>query len=458
MGSTYKTAQITRPGQSVFLATPAKERIKPGYAYSLAITTSELTAKGIPFELAIMEDNCHVDDGRNSLARDFLYNSQCTDMVFIDADLRWNPAMLLRLLSHDSEDIVAGAYPFKSYPIKFPVGKIFPDEENAKDGLLSVSYAPTGFMRIPRGVFEKLIPVQTKRGSKVPTHRFFERRYTVNTYDGGDVTFCRKWIAMGGKVLVDSKLTLEHIGEWRWSGCFLDHLSKEENRERHTEKSTDPVPELDVTQKQNPPSLVDAIQALRDGEESDEDFQAIADIWGNKPFAATWQLGKIAWIKAMSMTAGEKILECGSGYTSVILAIAAEKKKLSLTILEHEAPRIPIIQKWLNTYDLPAVVIHAPIFDRSKWYEYKPDFKPDFILIDGPPRWMKKDRFYPLRQPGGDGMAVLADDANPKIKTLMDSLGVDCVMFDVGERQACAGVIKERNKNGKLPEGALSTG
>jgi hypothetical protein len=446
MGCTYKSPQVTRPGQSIFLATPAKERIKPGYAFALAMTVSELTRRGVPFQLSIMEDNCHVDDGRNELCRIFLYETQCTDLVFIDADIRWQPNMLMQLISHDSYNIVAGAYPFKSYPIKFPVGKLLQNEgeENAKKGLLSVSYAPTGFMRIPRSVFDKLTPHQTKRGRKNPTHRFFERRYTASTYDGGDVAFCRKWISENGLVLIDSKLKLEHIGEWRWTGCFLDYLASDEKKELHTTKSKDPVPKHEPD-KDVKVSLADVIQSLEDDSSSSEDFIALADAWGNKPWAATSSYTELVWNIVMDLPDNSTVLECGSGMTTLVLGIAAKHKNLNIITLEHDQTWYERTKKWLDIYDIKVNLIKTEIDDKTKWYkigEGDPGWTIDLLVLDGPPRWLGADRLHPLKQPWAKGSRAIIDDVNNNVMNKLNQIDGKWEPFNLDGRGGCVGRMK----------------
>jgi hypothetical protein len=443
MGCTYKSPKFTRGGQSVFIATPAYQLVKPGYAYSLAMTTSELTHRGIPFELAIMHDNCHVDDGRNALVKDFLYDSQCTDFVFLDADLRWEVKMFMRLLSHDSENIIAGAYPLKSSPTRFPVGKILDgpeDIDNIKKGLISVSYAPTGFMRIPRTVFEKLKDSQTKRGRVKPTLRYFERRYTDETYDGGDVTFCRKWIGAGGKVLIDGKLVLEHIGEHRWGGCFLNYLAKEENRNVHTINTKDPTPKY-KPDTSNKASFADAVQSLEDDKSSIEDFKVIANSWGNKPWAATPEYAELAWKMAMELNPGDTLLECGSGFTSIVLGLAAKKRGFRHIILENNYVWVGTLKKWFEGLGLRSELIHSKYNRIKRWYEYEPDkdTKIKLLIIDGPSRDIGGMRLYPVSQPWSDGAALLVDDT-----ISIEGHGA-WKQLKLGGRSAVAGYVKSNN-------------
>jgi len=460
MGITYKSPRLTRPGQSVCIATPAYDSIKPGYAFSLALTTAELTAKGIPFELLIMHGNCHVDDGRNSLVTDFLHDTQCTDLVFIDSDLKWDAKTFLQLIKHDTVDIVAGAYPLKSFPKKFPIGKIL----NAHpDGLLEVSYAPTGFMRIPRTVFEKLIPSQTKRGKEKPTYRFFERRYTERTYDGGDVTFCRKWIAAGGKVIVDPRLVLDHIGEYRWSGCFLDYLAKDENRELHTVNSKDPVPEYKPDQPQEkqvvipkaspvgkPPSIYDPaffvlVEALATDPEI-KHFQALADLWGNKPWAATAEYCEMAYKMVANLKPGQVVLECGSGLSTIVIAIAARRFGVLHTVLEHTDEWQDRVLKWFGSINLTAQFPKVNYDRETQWYDFS-GAKPDLIIIDGPPRYLGADRLYPLKQEWIGSSGVLIDDASSKILEQLKSISGQWVPMVLGGRPCAAGRAGETNDN-----------
>ncbi len=468
MGTTYRAARVGGPAQSIFIATTAYELIKPIYAFSLVETVAELCHRGIPFQFVIMEGNCHVDDARNSVVKEFLA-TQCTDLIFIDSDVGWAPRMFLQLITHKTEDIVAGAYPLKSFPQKFPVGRIL---KAHPDGLLEVSYAPTGFMRIPRGVFEKLIPTTTRRGKEEPIYRFFERRYSETTYDGGDVTFCRKWIARGGKVIVDPRLTLTHSGEYRWTGNFLNFLSKDENRRLHTSKSHDPVPiykpdhpQVRTTPRQEAPKLPVsgtpcgklpedgvshiAIEAMLHGKPTLEHFKALADIWGNKPWAATAEYIELAYKMAMNLPAGSKILECGSGISTIILALAAKRKGLSLITLEHTDEWQNNALSWLEAIDLehtdgakfnlPVEFPKVNVLRQIRWYDYEPKFTPDLIIVDGPPHYIGADRLYPLTQPWIGKAAVLMDDASANVLARLKEITGQWIPITLGGRPACAG-------------------
>ena len=154
-----------RPGapisqQKVLLATPTYDKLGAAYTEALFHSSDALAKAGIASELCILAGDCHVDDARNFLVRNFL-ESDCTDLVFLDADVAWPPEALVELLRYD-RDVVAGLYPLKSRTENFPV-RLLPDKVWAEvDGLLEVESVPTGFLRIRRSVLERMAGVAPK--------------------------------------------------------------------------------------------------------------------------------------------------------------------------------------------------------------------------------------------------------------------------------------------------------
>lgn len=432
----YREAIHTSPRQSVYIATPAYESVKAGYALSLAKTTAEFERRHIPYALNILFGNCHVDDGRNDLVRDFLENTQCTDLMFIDADVMWEPDMVLRVLSHDVPDIVAGAYRYKSNAGRYPVGKILGGVEGGKGkrALLSVSYAPTGFMRIPRGVFERLMSGGVQTGKLDPTRRFFKRQYSGKTYDGGDVTFCRKWIAAGGTVYIDPELTLGHIGEHMWSGNFSKYLSESENERKHTVDHKDPVPEFRE-------DFDDAFRDFKAIESPDlTDFQRLAHSYGNQPWAATPEFLKIMWEMARSLPKGSTILECGTGLTTLVLALTGHKI-VALEEFEKWARKVDGI---LSTFGLDVDIKLAAV--ERDWYDPRDKLSglmADMIVIDGPRRTQIRDRSWPIK-PDSLRMGILKPECAAIIDDVDDMKGNgEWEPVKIGQRPFVVGKVRQ---------------
>ncbi len=105
----------------VFIATPSYTgKVDNTYLFSLMQSIPKLERAGICVDHYLLCYNCHVDDGRNGIVRDFLL-SDCTDLVFIDADVAWQADDLLKLIKYD-RDVVAGVYPKRAtHDLEFPV-------------------------------------------------------------------------------------------------------------------------------------------------------------------------------------------------------------------------------------------------------------------------------------------------------------------------------------------------
>lgn len=423
MGTAYKSPRAMRPGTSVYIATAAYDSVKAGFAKSLAETTAELTRVGIPFGFQLLYGNCHVDDGRNDLVQEFLTKTHYSDLLFIDSDLMWSPEAVLQILRHQYEEIIAGVYPFKGGSGEYPFGRILGGIEGkpGEAGLLEVSYAPTGFMRIPRVVFEKMAPGDYKKGKLNPNARFFQRRYTENTYDGGDVTFCRRWISCGGRVLVDPTLTFNHIGEHYWNGRLIDYLAKPENRAKHDEDSKDSMPDWKPDAGQIPhykgsEQDADFLQIAREfvslGEPELGHFVALAKAYGNEPWAATPEFLNVAWQMAKHLPEDATILECGSGLSTLVLAATGRR----VVALEEHQEWADKVDKLLVSCGLKAEVLVAPM--KGPWYDVRPELLKlgaAMTVIDGPRRREGISRMWPVRVGRRLGMlkldaAVIVDD------------------------------------------------
>lgn len=213
------------PTIKVMLAIAAYEGVSAGCAISLYESAAALQQAGIEHQLLVFSENCSVNDARNEMVAEFL-QTDCTDLIFIDADVRFGPECLLNLLSYD-RDIVAGIYPKKGdnteYPVQLPPGEMWTEE----DGCLEVLGAPTGFLRIRRNVFEHLcefVPHVKTPDPRLRMPLIFERS-TIDFHRlTGDFEFCRKWRSLGGKIHVDPEMHLGHGGKAEWTGSLGKHL------------------------------------------------------------------------------------------------------------------------------------------------------------------------------------------------------------------------------------------
>ena len=73
-------------GDKVMLATPVYQDPDASYTFAMSKSREALHKAGIRSAFVLFSGNCHVDDSRNKIVSEFL-NSDCTSLVFIDADV-----------------------------------------------------------------------------------------------------------------------------------------------------------------------------------------------------------------------------------------------------------------------------------------------------------------------------------------------------------------------------------
>jgi hypothetical protein len=82
------------------------------YCQSLVNMTAVMRANDIDMSFSCMFNESLIQRGRNALAHGFLNKKDATHLMFIDADIRWNPADIVPMIEAD-KDIICGIYPKK---------------------------------------------------------------------------------------------------------------------------------------------------------------------------------------------------------------------------------------------------------------------------------------------------------------------------------------------------------
>jgi hypothetical protein len=108
------------------LATTAYDSPDASYTFSIQKSRQALTDAGIQSSYLLNHGNCHVDDARNVVVQEFLL-SDCTDLVFIDADVSWETKDLVTLIRYP-RDVVGGIYPFRRDDEKSRLRREIPSE------------------------------------------------------------------------------------------------------------------------------------------------------------------------------------------------------------------------------------------------------------------------------------------------------------------------------------------
>ena len=145
---------------NVFFATPCYGGlITDQFFISMFKTTQQFMKMGIPFRVSTLRNESLIPRARNMLVAMYL-ETDCSHLMFIDADIEWEPDSVIRMLAMD-KDLLCGAYPKKTLPVNYAITLKFSDPARQKvkidNGAVEVLDASTGFMLIKRGVFEKMM-------------------------------------------------------------------------------------------------------------------------------------------------------------------------------------------------------------------------------------------------------------------------------------------------------------
>lgn len=361
---------LDKPGPRVFLAIPTGSgSVSAPTLMGVFEAAQLLPAVGIRVDLHVEAGNCHVDDARNSAVREFL-KTDCTDLVFIDDDVGFDPDDLRKLILADA-DVVGGVYPKKEDVADFPVFVEPGTPLQARaDGLVEVHGLPTGFLKIRRHVLEKLAAVSQsfigQAGDPLAYHVIFERIIKDGKRWSGDYGFCQKWRAIGGKLYTDPEMRFTHTGNKTWGGSLGAFWRKQ--------YGVDPL-----NLAPHPKAFVEL-------------FDNYANPWAAKP-----ALLSRLWSEAKDGI----VLETGSGLTSYVMARAGAE----VHCLEHDPEWAAKTRKLCE--GLNVTVHEMPLVDG--WYAGELPDRPWTLLVnDGPPRALG-DRLKLYDHASGP---VVADDVD----------------------------------------------
>ena len=190
----------------------------------------------IDWTVETMTNESLISRARNTLTAKFLHTKESTHLMFIDADIGWEPWHLLVMLDAQ-KDVIGGLYPMKSLPVKWCVNGIPGQVEEPGTNLVEVTKTGTGFLLIKRDVFEKLnahpatkpfnndigLPVELNPYMKT----YFYTAVRVNRYYSEDWTFCENWRDIGGQVWVDKRILLRHVGTYTFDYATHEQLYKD---------------------------------------------------------------------------------------------------------------------------------------------------------------------------------------------------------------------------------------
>ena len=243
------------------------------YVSCLINTLSTLRQMGVDIQVEFCKNDSLVTRARNNLVARAMANKKMTHILFIDADITWEPTSILKLLIAD-KSIVGGVYPLKHYhwdklvndplnPYKSDIiqswlktknssqlNGIIDDETFIQNKLLTyninylgnylsidenlakVKHTATGFMMIQRSTIQNMMKAfpSTKYVDDVHFLKPEENEFAYALFDCGveeghyyseDWLFCHRWTKMGGEIFIDVSISLNHTGIEDYKGSYI---------------------------------------------------------------------------------------------------------------------------------------------------------------------------------------------------------------------------------------------
>jgi hypothetical protein len=246
----------------IFVATPMYGGMAHGMFIKSCLDLQGLCGQyGIEVRFSFIFNESLITRARNYLVDEFLRAEAFTHLLFIDADIGFDPRDVIACLALDKE-VVGGPYPKKSIKwtsvkeavVKNPNINVGELEKvsgdfvfNPAPGTEKFSVAEpievlelgTGFMMVKREVFNKMqkaFPMIKYKPDHVGQANFDGSRYihayfdtvidSVDSITGGgserylseDYMFCQMWRKIGGKIWLCPWMRTNHIGTYAFTG------------------------------------------------------------------------------------------------------------------------------------------------------------------------------------------------------------------------------------------------
>lgn len=208
----------------VLIATPAHDgRLDVWYTTSLVNSVRIAQENGIFLHPVFMSYDALVQRARNDLFR-LAVEGEYDHMIFIDADLEWNPMWVMELLSRP-EDVVGGTYRKKTDEAE--VYTVKTKNLDAENGLVRVEGLGTGFVKLSRRAFmslwESSQPYQNegREGRMVCDIQIIDGQLCSE-----DVVLFKKLKDLGFDVWLAPHMTCCHIGTKKFYGNFEDFAKR----------------------------------------------------------------------------------------------------------------------------------------------------------------------------------------------------------------------------------------
>lgn len=223
-------------------------QLTSAYFFSLLRLQVACMTAGVGLTILTDGNDALITRARQDLVTQFLEMPDTTHLLFVDADIEFEPEQVFRLLRFDA-DFTAAAYPLKRYDwgliktlalngsdqletanLHYVMGLQNPGTR--RNGFGKALHVGTGFLMLRRKVLTAMVG------------RYPELRYAsvsraddplagstlrsalfncmldgkTGHYLSEDYSFCKRWTDMGGEIWVDMNSRLGHVGQITFQG------------------------------------------------------------------------------------------------------------------------------------------------------------------------------------------------------------------------------------------------
>jgi hypothetical protein len=243
------TAPAT-PVVNLVIGTPCfGGQVSVNYTASLLKLEKALRAYGdISLKVMFKDGDALITRARANLVAQFLDDPAATHLLFIDADIGFEPEQVLRLVQcgaamsaavypikridwdRISSTIAAGRPILAAAALKYVIEVDNPDAVICQGGFVKVRYAGTGFLMIRREALERMCKhypqLKYCRDHSLDAATASDNRFALfdcmiaddGTYLSEDFAFCKRWADMGGEIWADRNSALSHVGPITFRG------------------------------------------------------------------------------------------------------------------------------------------------------------------------------------------------------------------------------------------------
>jgi glycosyltransferase involved in cell wall biosynthesis len=221
-------------GKKVIFCVPTLTKPHQATLDALASSLSLIQRAGWE-EGMVSEVGCpYISSARATMLRKAL-DAKADVIVFIDHDVSWRPADLLKLIETEG-DVVAGTYRFKRDDEVEYMGALITQADGTplvreSDGAILAHSIPAGFLKVTKeaiGKFCRAYPDLLYGEPYAPHIDLFNHGAHQGVWYGEDYAFARRWRECGGQIWLVPDLTINHhAGSVVYPGNYHEFLLRQ---------------------------------------------------------------------------------------------------------------------------------------------------------------------------------------------------------------------------------------